>query len=142
LNFKCKRKKFVFYKTKSLNNNFNGRKGAREVETKRWSESEVNKVLDNMLEQYENSKVIFLLYFNILQRYFKVEGVLNSPLSNLQSLHFCNAIEYPNFSFQFLCTAVYVCECFFSLIYTFDQKKCDLRVFYTKILRLHSRCDR
>jgi len=71
------------------------RKRAREVETKRWSESEVNKVLDHMLEQYKNLKVIFLMYVNFLQRYFKIEVIHNSRLSNLQILHFCNAIEYP-----------------------------------------------
>jgi len=37
------------------------RKRAREVETKRWSQSEVNKVLDYMLEQYKNLKVKLLL---------------------------------------------------------------------------------
>jgi len=63
------------------------RKRAREVETKRWSESEVNKVLHYMFEQYKNFKVIFLLYVNFLQRYFKIEGVHNSRLAN--------AIEYP-----------------------------------------------
>jgi len=73
------------------------RKRAREVETKRWSESEVNKVLDYMLGQYKNLKVIFLLYVNFLQLYFKKEGVHNSLLANLQSLHFCNAIEYPKY---------------------------------------------
>jgi len=74
------------------------RKRAREVETKRWSESEVNKVLHYMLEQYKNLKVTFLLYVNFLQRYFKIEGVHNSRLANLQSLHFYNAIEYPNYT--------------------------------------------
>jgi len=64
-----------------------------EVETKRYSESEVNKALDYMLEQYKNLKVFFLLYVNFQQRCFKIEGVHNSRLANLQSLHFCNAIE-------------------------------------------------
>jgi len=41
---------------------------------------------------------------HFLQRYFKIEGVHNSRLANLQSLHFCNAIEYPNyFSFMSVC---------------------------------------
>jgi len=62
------------------------RKRARGVETKRWSESEVNKDLHYMLEQYKNLKVIFLLYVNFLQRYFIIEGVHDSRL----------AIEYPN----------------------------------------------
>jgi len=71
------------------------KKRARGVETKWWSESEVNKVLDYMLEQYKNLKVIFLLFVNFLQRYFKIKGGHNSRLANLQILHFCNAIEYP-----------------------------------------------
>jgi len=50
-----------------------------------------------MLEQYKNLKVIFLLYVNFLQRYFKIEGVDNSRLANLQILHFCNAIKYPKY---------------------------------------------
>jgi len=62
------------------------RKRAREVETKRWSESEVNKVLHYMLEQYKNLKVIFLLYVNFLQRYFKIEAVHNSRLANFTLL--------------------------------------------------------
>jgi len=73
------------------------RKRAREVETKRWSQSEVNKVLDYMLEQYKNLKVKLLLCVNFLQLYFEIEGVHNSRLAILQSLHFCNAIEYPKY---------------------------------------------
>jgi len=61
-----------------------------------------------MLEQYKNLKVTFLLYVNFLQRYFKIEGVHNSRLANLQSLHFYNAIEYPKYIYFGTITLLYV----------------------------------
>jgi len=45
---------------------------------------------------------------NFLQRYFKIEGVHNSRLANLQSLHFYNAIEYPKYIYFGTITLLYV----------------------------------